>query len=302
MKKYFGQYASSGDVQTALDGLQLVNPYVAVVENDTMDYDSKEPDYTKMYLTFEILTGGTIKWEDIISYGNPRQKTIEYSKNGGSWVSITSNTGASAPTIDVKAGDVLQFRGDNSEYGGNGTNYTRIGTSQNLRFNAFGNIMSIIDSTGYTSIYYTNSQAFNHFFYESNIVNAENLILPATSLGLQCYNYMFSHCTYLVTAPSLPATQFEFTSYMAMFEYTSIVKAPELLATTLGTRGTYQIMFSHCANLNYIKCLATDFSGPNCTNKWVEGVSATGTFVKASGVTWEAGISGIPDGWTVIEE
>lgn len=51
--------------------------------------------------------------------------------------------------------------------------------------------------------------------------------------------------------------------------------------------------------LNYIKCLATDISASNYTNSWVADVSSTGTFVKATGVTWPTGASGIPSGWTV---
>ena len=56
----------------------------------------------------------------------------------------------------------------------------------------------------------------------------------------------------------------------------------------------------NCESLNYIKCLATDISATNCTNGWVSGVAATGTFVKASSMTsWTTGTSGIPTGWTV---
>lgn len=81
---------------------------------------------------------------------------------------------------------------------------------------------------------------------------------------------------------------------------TSLTVAPELPATTL-VNGCYQYMFSNCANLNYIKCLATDISAPTCLNGWTNGVSSTGTFVKAAGVTYPTGTSGIPSGWTVEE-
>jgi hypothetical protein len=60
-------------------------------------------------------------------------------------------------------------------------------------------------------------------------------------------------------------------------------------------------MFYGCSNLNYIKCLATGISATSKYN-WVDGVSQTGTFVKASGIYWSTGTSGIPEGWTVIEE
>lgn len=66
-------------------------------------------------------------------------------------------------------------------------------------------------------------------------------------------------------------------------------------------------MFDQCANLNYVKCLATDISAQGSTGFWLNGVAATGTFVKADGMDdWTVGpqdewgsIHGIPAGWTV---
>lgn len=59
-------------------------------------------------------------------------------------------------------------------------------------------------------------------------------------------------------------------------------------------------MFYGCANLNTITCLATDISAQYCTNNWVYGVAASGTFTKAASMTsWSTGVGGIPRGWTV---
>jgi hypothetical protein len=79
---------------------------------------------------------------------------------------------------------------------------------------------------------------------------------------------------------------------------TSLTTAPELPATTL-VSNCYREMFRGCTSLNYVKCLATaGISSKNCDN-WVNGVASTGTFVKAAGVSWPSGTSGIPNGWTV---
>ena len=86
---------------------------------------------------------------------------------------------------------------------------------------------------------------------------------------------MFKGCTSLVTAPVLPATTLADYCYAAMFRATSV---------------------------NYVKCLATDISAFNCTETWLRDASATGTFVKKAGVSWTTGNSGIPSGWTVVEE
>ena len=117
-----------------------------------------------------------------------------------------------------------------------------------------------------------------------------------------CYYQMFKSCTSLTTVPSnlLPATTLANNCYSYMFEgCTKLTTAPVLPATTLAPF-CCQYMFNSCTKLNYIKCLATDISAYICTYKWVDGVAATGTFVKASSMTsWTTGINGIPNGWTV---
>ena len=50
--------------------------------------------------------------------------------------------------------------------------------------------------------------------------------------------------------------------------------------------------------------LATDISATNCLKNWVKGVATTdGTFTKASSMTTlPTGDSGIPTGWTVVNQ
>lgn len=75
--------------------------------------------------------------------------------------------------------------------------------------------------------------------------------------------------------------------------------APELPATVL-PQGCYRSMFSDCDNLSTVTCLATNISAIDCTNSWLYGVAATGTFTAVAGVTWSTGASGIPSGWTKV--
>ena len=126
--------------------------------------------------------------------------------------------------------------------------------------------------------------------------------LPATTLANICYSGMFWGCTSLTQAPELPATTLEIMCYKSMFAgCTSLTTAPELPATTLKLM-CYSGMFQNCTSLNYIKCLATDISAFSCTGSWVNGVASTGTFVKAAGMeSWTAGTSGIPEGWSVLD-
>lgn len=124
--------------------------------------------------------------------------------------------------------------------------------------------------------------------------------LPAMTLAEECYYSMFRNCTSLVAAPELPATTLAEQCYQEMFPgCINIETAPVLPALTL-TKWCYESMFFGCAKLNYIKMLATDISAIYCMDRWVDGVAASGTFVKNAAATWDVvGTSGIPGNWTI---
>ena len=276
--------------------------YVAPVIPDYGDSDSEgseippEPphDYSLDYLTFDILTSGTILWD---AEGSNATKTIQYSINDGEWTSVTSST--SGVAINVSAGDSVRFKGNNTQYcNSNKSNYSRFGAGT-ATFNVSGNIMSMTAGDNFVGV--TTLPAawtFTQFFKESKPVSAENLILPADTMLESCYRALFSKCTTLVTPPALPATTLATYCYYYMFENCGITTAPDLLATTIPANG-YAYMFTGCSNLNYIKCLATDKSASGCLTNWVNNVAASGTFVKDSDTSWSTGISAIPTGWTV---
>ena len=279
------------------------------------------PDYSTMPLTFNIISGGTTTWR---ATSTAYTKEIQYSINDGPWVSITSTT-AGTP-ISLNTGDIVKFQGDGAiSTGQNTTNRFR---DSDIVFEVYGNIMSLIDSTGYTTATTAADHSFRQLFaYQSGLTSAENLILPATTIGTNvykemfrgctslttapalpaetlaqsCYNGMFAGCTSLTTAPELPATILAGECYSNMFNgCTSLTTAPTLPAMTLEQR-CYQGMFSGCTSLNHIVCLATDITASNYTNNWVNGVASSGTFVKDPIATWPTGNNGIPNGWFVID-
>ena len=146
------------------------------------------------------------------------------------------------------------------------------------------------------------AQCFFSMFQDCrNLTKAPDL--PATTLAQQCYFSMFSHCSNLTKAPDLPATTLADQCYAHMFDRcTNLTKAPDLPATTLANL-CYIRMFDGCTSLNSIKCLATDIPAIVCTSGWLDGVAATGTFTKAASMNdWPTGTSGIPEGWTVVDE
>ena len=127
--------------------------------------------------------------------------------------------------------------------------------------------------------------------------------LPATTMEENCYYRMFYGCIKLTSAPVLPATTMAPRCYYQMFYgCTSLTTAPALPATTVADF-CYREMFRGCTKLSSITCLAPQGINLNgITDNWVNGVASTGTFTKASGVTWWTGTSGIPSGWTVNEQ
>ena len=274
-------------------------------------------------LTMNILSAGTILW---VADTGATPLTIEYQLNGGNWTSITSTVGGAS--IPVVAGDIIKFRGDNSQYSTalSNDNSNRM-LMQTGKYAVKGNIMSLVDSTGYTTATTFGSYAFVCFFKDSvGLVDASGLILPAeptfycywsmfagctnlttapelpaTTLGNGCYGSMFSGCTSLVTAPKLPATALTESCYQSMFHgCTSLVTAPDLPALIL-VQGCYQGMFVGCTNLNYIKCMAISGINTNLsTNNWVLSVQKnSGTFIKDPNSTWVTGNNGIPNNWTI---
>lgn len=137
----------------------------------------------------------------------------------------------------------------------------------------------------------------------TSLVNAPKLSIA--SYGNQTFRNMFNGCTALVSVPSdmLPNTTLGGSCYFIMFQNcTNLVNAPILPATTLAAYCYYQ-MFYGCTKLKTITMLATDISADNCLTQWVKSVSSTGTFTKNSAMSsLPTGDSGIPSGWTVVNQ
>lgn len=265
MAEYIGKYENAAAIQSAVDGGELVKPYVALDENTGMiDWNSKsETDWSTVPLTFEILSDGRIQmYTNTIT--NP-----EYKLNNGEWTTFRTS-GSYYQLNGLKTGDEVQIRASGWNFGA----YNQLTCSS--IFNLKGNIMSINNPTDFHNITTIGNYAFSYIFRNNTgLTDASKLVLPATTLANGCYDDMFWDCTSLTTAPVLSAT-------------------------TL-VRGCYGYMFQGCRSLNYIKCLATNV-GSAFTESWLNGVASAGTFVKAAGVNWPSGNSGIPSGWTVVEE
>lgn len=274
-----------GDIVITCNGVQKTVSVTAGVH-----------DYSKDYFTIEALEDGNLKVFFNTAF------TLNYSVNGGEWVAISRTGGDDYnKTIPCLSGDIIQFKSTAAN-----DIETRSGLFKDntIKFSAYGNIMSLrygdnyYGKTFHTGSWYSFQEMFNN---STGLQEANKIILPSNVVAT-CYSNMFQGCTSLTTAPELPATTLEGNCYSHMFDgCTSLTTAPELPANRLKA-WCYAFMFQGCMSLNYIKCLATDISAGSCTYYWLSGVSPTGTFVKKAGVTWPTGNSGIPSGWTVIEE
>ena len=191
--------------------------------------------YYRDYLKFTFVSGGTWTYTD-----SSEVNGIEYSINNGKWTLINTKE------LSVLSGDTIRVRGRNNVY----YNNTFGGTAY---FNLSGNIMALIGGVNYENLNKlyneTYNRAFQQIFANSNVVEASELLLPATALTDYCYSYMFRNCKSLTSAPELPATTLASYCYFMMFRgCTSLTTAPALPATTLA-EGCYQGMFEGCTSL-----------------------------------------------------
>jgi len=195
--------------------------------------------------------------------------------------------------------------------------------------------MSLINGDNFQSNYNFTSGTFNLcglFYGVTKIVDASNLILPATTLTVSCYNGMFRGCTNLVYGPKqLPALSVPQDGYSSMFEScTSLVEGPNILATSVSGSTAFNRMF--CMNRNskvtsamtkspilrvtnpsaYSNVYQQLFCGNGSITEvtvlaegtnlsfsnWLNYCGGSGVVKKLSATTLTSGSSGVPSGWT----
>lgn len=306
--KLFNEHSSYEDFTGTT---AFVKPNVSVCKSPKEVHYTPVPyNWGRNHFTIQTLSANTtitVHYPQVL--GPSDYNYMEYSlDSGNTWTREDKGSSTSRIwTVVVPNPQDVLFRGSGNTMcfvvSSNGhTDYFPIYFSSDLPFNVFGNIHSLLrPETYFTDQIPIYPSSFYGLFTSSKVVDASNLILPATTLSGECYSYMFSGCTSLTAAPALPATTLASGCYYGMFKgCTSLTTAPELPATTLWNY-SYQAMFSGCTNLNSITCLATGISATNCTTNWVNGVAASGTFTKATNMSnWTTGVSGIPTGWTTL--
>ena len=264
--KYIKTFSNHSEYTQYKDGGGYITPNLSYcVQENEAHFNKYVRDYSKEYFTIEALEDGDVyfkyqEWNPIET-----QRYMEYSKDGGeTWVR-TTNVDNEEVVMDIpmSEGEIALVRGDNdtlASYKEDDDTYYNPFFYSDTEFSVYGNIMSLIHGDDFIGETTVTEYMFYSLFYDVYgaefdtplkclIINAENLILPATTLASSCYNSMFRNCTSLTTAPELPATTLAINCYASMFYgCRSLTTAPELPATTLAS-SCYNSMFGNCTSL-----------------------------------------------------
>lgn len=246
-------------------------------------------------LTFEALGNGNILWR---TSNAAWERTIEYSKDGVNWTSITSSTSGTA--IPVSTGDKVYIRGNNATYGSS-SYFCFFGG--NINYYVYGNMTDLL-APGHK--YQLGDYCFYNLFYTNTYVRthaSKRIYLPSVLMGPYCYYQMFYGCRNITTPPEMDAlvlanycfagmfyncsslTASPAISAIAMAEYscenmlkgcTSIRTPPELPATSLA-RGCYSGMFQGCTGLTTAPELRATTLARACYNGMFYGCTSLTT-------------------------
>ena len=301
MSNYLKLFETTNEYTQYIEQGSPLLPNVSYTEDTLKVYYKPIPhDYSKDYFTIVVTEGGHIEFDTQYTDGD-----ISISKDNGETWDIYDSEG-----IDVYEGDTISVKCMINNSHSHGYAFITNNTYSDVKAKIQGNIMSLLLSDNFMGVTALLESCLYSLFQNCEwLIDAQNLVLPATTLVEECYSSMFYGCMNLVYAPKvLPATTLANGCYTDMFDgCTSLVTAPELPATTLADY-CYGYMFYDCTSLNYVKAMfTTDISqNDSYTNGWLIDVSATGTFVGNAEASWLDNFtksdSTVPEGWTIEKE
>ena len=244
MGKYIKLFSSHSDYEDFVETNDFILPNVSRCDSEkNVHYTPvlSYQDYLQKYLTFVPEENTTFSFST---------NNINYSlDNGTTWITLTA--GQSTPTIN--AGNKIIWKAS----GLTPTSSAGIGTfSSTGKFEAYGNTMSLVygdDFENNTTI--SNYQFFKLFYNCVNLINVQNLILPAIIMKSNCYKQMFYGCTSIIYAPLLSASSLE--------------------------GGCYEQMFFGCSSLKYVEITGSSSSfGTYSFASWLYNIQTDGILIK----------------------
>ena len=183
--------------------------------------------------------GSTVK---LSKNWSPASVTLQTSTNWSNWSTYTIWDTITLSNI----WDKVYFRNTSTtttKFSTGSNNYYKFVMTWSIAWSWDTNYLLNKNSTTTLSSY-----CYNSLFNECTwLTTAPSL--PATTLGPNCYQLMFYWCTWLTTAPSLPSTTFAQFCYYYMFYWcSSLEELPKLPATTLYNY-CYSAMFQWCSKI-----------------------------------------------------
>ena len=294
---------------TLTDDLENGKYYILTFKNKKIEDDA---------LTVEAIEDDT--YVDLIFGAAAKPVTCKILNADNTRADVITVATAGAGGYTLSAGQKMLFYSENDKYTTYSSEYNYvyeydnegniIGISQtagpqvgncNIRPSKlsylYNNIMSLTDGEDWKAKNTKELRAVGTFagLFKDALVKehpSKVLVLPATTLQSGCYQQLLMNTQFSdVPDNLLPATTLQSYCYSHMFYNTNLIESPILPATTLAN-GCYNYMFSSCGDLNKITCYATtlpidEVGGQfnTCSANWVQGVSASGTFVMNSSFT-----------------
>lgn len=225
---------------------------------------------TKMYekkqevlydgLTFTALSASTVS---LLNYGS-NTPDIKYSYDGANWTQWDYSI------INLSEGTKIFFKGLNNRFCAAINEYSTFSMTGKIAVS--GHLSSISDDGACN----TDKENVRHLFQNCTaLVDVSNLILKSKDGNRGFYYHLFDGCS-------------------------NIEKSPVIQLETFNIRDIMGYMFQNCSKLNHITAMLLTTPSFSFTSNWVNGVAASGTFVKNKDATWDVtGKNGIPTGWTV---
>ena len=246
------------------------------VEDVTTDYQTP---FEEQYFTIESLEdGNTITLTIGSAVTQAQMQNISYSTdNGATWNTTTIDDTEQVINVSLNVGEKVLWKGlgTNMASGYQEASQWSVFSSTKQHV-VYGNIASLLfgdDFEGQTAL--SKGRTYQRLFSDdSNLVEAEHLILPFTALQAECYGNLFQGCTSLVTVPELPATTLKSYCYQAMFSgCSSLTEIPALPATTLASY-CYNGMFRNCTSLTHAPVLPATTLAVYCYTNMFNGCTS----------------------------
>ena len=262
MNKYISILNTTADFFSFIASSECMIPHLSLTRDD---YKVHYVDCS--YLTFTALEEGTFTLTIGSGVSTSLLESVAYSIDEGETWTTASNQDDETVTLTtptIRKGDRVLWKGVGTSMSVADTSTAQADRlasssifSSSGKFIAAGNVMSLLygdDFKGETSFEDNSSSNLALLFYNSKIVSADKMYLPATTATDNVYLRMFNGCSLLLAAPDFLLMTLADNCCYAMFNgCTSLKTLPnDLLPATTMTANCYRIMFANCTSLKEI--------------------------------------------------